>query len=163
MSLVTEWVEVGVPAHLAYQSWKRFEDFPKFMWGVNEVSRTGDTEMHWVTSIAGVKREFDAKITEDVPEQRIVWQYTGGVEQSGEVDFVQLDDAHCRVTARITFVPHGAGELVADKLGFVQRRVKEALEHFRGHVEAQWAGKPDALRREYNRDKTNPDQATPAM
>jgi len=151
MARVTEWVDIGVPVHVAYEHWKRFEEFPKFMWGVLEVRQTDDNRLHWVNEIAGVKREFDAEIIEDVPEQRIAWRTTGGVEHSGEVDFVRLDTAHSRVTARVTFVPHGAGETVADKLGFIQRRVKEALEHFRGHVEAQWAGNPEGLRREFDR------------
>ena len=45
---------------------------------VERITQTDDTHTHWVTNIDGVKREFDAEITEQHPEERVAWTSTGG-------------------------------------------------------------------------------------
>jgi uncharacterized membrane protein len=67
MSTVTESVDVAVPVRTAYNQWTQFEEFPRFMSGVTEIRQLDATTTHWKTDIDGVKREFDAKITEQLP------------------------------------------------------------------------------------------------
>ena len=76
MSTVVESVDVAVPVHTAYNQWTQFEEFPRFMEGVDEVRQITPTRTHWVTEVAGVEREFDAEITEQVPDDRIAWRST---------------------------------------------------------------------------------------
>ena len=85
MSTVTAHVDVAVPVRTAYNQWTQFEEFPRFMEGVQEVRQVSDTMTHWVTEVAGVKREFDAKITEQRPDERGAWTSTQGVKQAGVV------------------------------------------------------------------------------
>src|SRR5436190_19685278 len=68
MSQIQQSVDVEVPVSVAYNQWTQFESFPHFMSGVESISQLDDTHNHWVTSIAGVQREFDTEITEQHPD-----------------------------------------------------------------------------------------------
>jgi uncharacterized membrane protein len=84
---VEKTIEVNVPVRAAYNQWTQFEQFPQFMGGVQQVRQLSDTQLHWVAEIAGVKREWDAAILEQVPDQKVAWAATGGVTNAGAVHF----------------------------------------------------------------------------
>jgi uncharacterized membrane protein len=69
-------IEIGVPVHTAYNQWTQFEEFPRFMDGVKEVRQLDDTHLHWRASVAGKEKEWDAVITEQVPDRVISWRST---------------------------------------------------------------------------------------
>ena len=149
MSGVTEHVDVDVPIRTAYDQWTQFEEFPHFMDGVQEVRQLSDTMTHWTVEIAGVKREFDAEITEQLPDERVAWRSTGGTQQAGVVTCHRLAEGHPRVTRQWELAPHGAGEPAGDKLGVVDRRAKGDLERFKQFIERRgqetgaWRGAVD--------------------
>jgi uncharacterized membrane protein len=150
VSTVTESVDVHVPVRTAYNQWTQFEEFPQFMDGVREIRQLDDTRLHWTTEIAGVKREFDAEITEQIPDERVAWKSTEGEKQAGVVTFHRLDDEHTRVTVQMDYDPQGMVETAGDKLGMVDRRVKGDLKRFREFIESQ-AGETGAWRGEVDR------------
>ncbi|MEV0325207.1 SRPBCC family protein [Micromonospora echinospora] len=149
MSGVMEHVDVDVPIRTAYDQWTQFEEFPQFMEGVQEVRQLSDTMTHWTVEIGGVKREFDAQITEQLPDERVAWNSTGGTDHAGVVTFHRLDERHTRVTLQLEFEPHGLVEKAGDKLGIVDRRAKGDLERFKSFIERRgqetgaWRGKVD--------------------
>ncbi len=132
---VTESVEVRVPARTAYNQWTQFEDFPAFMGSVTEVHQIDDTRTHWVTSVAGVTREFDAEITEQIPDRKIAWHTVSGMRQSGSVEIEPLAEDRSRVTVRMEYEPEGITEKAADMFGILQRQVRGDLERFRRFIE----------------------------
>ncbi|MFF1819706.1 SRPBCC family protein [Kribbella sp. NPDC058245] len=146
MGNITESVDVNVPVRTAYNQWTQFESFPQFMDGVDEIRQTDDTHTHWVTSIGGVKREFDATITEQHPDERVAWKTEDGPNHAGVITFHRLSDAETRVTAQIDIDPDGLAETVADKTGVISRRVKGDMARFKEFIEArgtesgQWRG-----------------------
>lgn len=135
MSGVTSSVDVAVPIRTAYDQWTQFEDFPEFMEGVEEVRQISDTMTHWKIEIGGVNREFDAKITEQLPDERVAWRSTDGTPQAGVVTFHRLDENHTRVTAQLEFEPHGVTEKAGDKLGLVDRKLAGDLRRFKEFIE----------------------------
>ena len=137
MSTVTESVDVAVPVRTAYNQWTQFEEFPRFMEGVAEIRQVSDTMTHWRTEIGGVKREFDAKITEQLPDERVAWTSTEGSKQAGVVTFHRLDEGNTRVTVQMDFEPDGVVEQAGDKLGVVDRRVKGDLKRFKEFIEGR--------------------------
>ena len=151
MSTVTEFVDVNVPVRTAYNQWTQFEEFPQFMEGVSEIRQLDDTHTHWKTEIAGVKREFDAEITEQLPDERVAWHATGGEKQAGVVTFHRIDDAHTRVTVQMDFEPQGLVENAGDKLGIVDRRVKGDLKRFKEFIEQRGGVETGAWRGEVDR------------
>ncbi|WP_328623059.1 SRPBCC family protein [Streptomyces sp. NBC_00354] len=147
MSQVKESIEVEVPVRTAYDQWTQFESFPQFMVGVERIEQRTDTLTHWVTKISGVKREFDAEITEQIPDAKVAWVTVAGEgEQSGLVTFQRIDPTHTQVTLMMDFDPEGMAENIGDKLGFVDRQVKGDLKRFkhfiedRGTATGQWRG-----------------------
>ncbi|MGW7452689.1 SRPBCC family protein [Streptomyces sp. NPDC054787] len=136
MSQVEESIEVSVPVRTAYDQWTQFETFPQFMDGVERIEQRTDTLTHWVTKIGGVEREFDAEITEQIPDRKVAWVTIGGeTDQSGLVTFQPIDPSHTQVTLKMDFDPEGLAENIGDKLGFVDRQVKGDLKRFKHFIE----------------------------
>jgi uncharacterized membrane protein len=135
MSKILESIDVDVPVRVAYDQWTQFEEFPRFMEGVQQVEQLTDTTLRWTASIAGVEKTWQADITEQTPDQRIAWNATSGAENAGVVTFHRLDDERCRVTLQLDVDPEGLLEAAGDALGFVQRRAKGDLERFKEFIE----------------------------
>jgi uncharacterized membrane protein len=135
MTTVEESIEVEVPVSTAYNQWTQFEDFPEFMEGVEKVEQLTDDKLHWVTKIAGVEREFDAKITEQHPDERVAWTTMDGPKQAGVVTFHKLDPSRTKVMLQLDFEPEGIVEQAGDKLGIVKSRVHGDLERFKTFIE----------------------------
>ena len=147
-TMVDQSVEVEVPVRTVYNQWTQFEEFPEFMGGVQQVVQVDDVTLHWVAEVAGVRREWDAVISEQIPDKRVAWTSTSGDNNSGVVTFHFLDDQETRVTLQLTYDPEGVVETVGDKLGFMSRRVEGDLERFKEFIEDRdgnptgaWRGK----------------------
>lgn len=137
MSQIIETVDVDVPVRTAYDQWTQFESFPKFMEGVERVEQLDDTTLRWTAEIAGQKRTWKAKITEQVPDQRIAWTSIDGAKNAGVVTFHRLDDSKTRATLQLDVDPEGPVENIGDALGFVQRRAKGDMERFKEFIESR--------------------------
>jgi len=137
MATIEESVEVEVPVRTAYNQWTQFEEFPRFMEGVEQVRQLTETKLHWVAEIAGRRREWDAEITEQVPDQRISWCSTEGATNSGVVTFHRLGDGRSKVMLQLEFEPEGVVEQAGDKLGIVKGRTKADLKRFKEFIESQ--------------------------
>ncbi len=137
MSNVTKSIDVDVPVRTAYNQWTQFESFPNFMEGVEEVRQIDDTHMHWRTNIGGDEAEWDAEVTEQIPDERVAWRNTNGKTNAGVVTFHRMGDNQTRVTVQIDYEAEGMVENVGDKLGFDDRRVQGDLERFKEFIESQ--------------------------
>jgi uncharacterized membrane protein len=137
MSTIVESIDVQVPVRTAYNQWTQFEEFPQFMDGVERVDQVDDTRLHWVAKVGGKTKEWDAKITEQTPDQRVAWTATAGAENAGVVTFHRIDDNQTRVTVQMDLDPEGAVENVGDALGIPERRVKADLERFKEFIESR--------------------------
>jgi hypothetical protein len=130
-------IEVQVPVRTAYDQWTQFEDFPHFMGGVKEVQQKGDQRLHWVAEIAGVRREWDAAVLEQVPDQKIAWAATSGATNAGAVRFQPAGVGSTLVYLTLEYEPEGVVEKVGDALGIVERQVDADLKRFKALVEDQ--------------------------
>jgi len=81
MTEVQQHVDIDCPVRTVYDQYTQFETFPKFMSGVERVDQLDDKTLHWVIEIGGGRREFDAKITEQIPDKRIAWKAIDGKTQ----------------------------------------------------------------------------------
>ncbi|GAA4216040.1 SRPBCC family protein [Microbispora amethystogenes] len=137
MSSIEQSIEVNVPIRTAYNQWTQFESFPEFMEGVESVKQIGDTRTDWVVEIAGVRREFEAEITEQHPDERVAWRSLDTPRQAGVVTFHRLGDDTTRVTLQMEYDPEGFLEKAADALQLVRMRVKGDLERFKTFIESR--------------------------
>jgi uncharacterized membrane protein len=149
MSQIIESIDVDVPVRTAYDQWTQFEEFPRFMEGVEAVKQLTDTTLEWTAKIAGVERSWRAEITEQEPDQRVAWTSTSGAQNAGVVTFHRLDDRRSRVTLQLDVEPTGPVETIGDAVGAVERRVEGDLKRFKEFIEARgdstgsWRGEVD--------------------
>jgi uncharacterized membrane protein len=137
MANIERSIDVNVPVRTAYNQWTQFEEFPKFMEGVQEVKQLDDKHMHWRANIAGKEEEWDAVVTEQEPDMRVAWTNTTGARNAGVVTFHRLDDNKTRVMLQLDYEPEGVIENVGSALGFVERRVEGDLQRFKEFIESR--------------------------
>ncbi len=137
MSTIKESIEVNVPVNTAYNQWTQFEEFPKFMEGVESVTQLDETHLRWVAEIGGQRREWQAEITEQVPDQRIAWKATEGNDPDGVVTFQSVGQDETQVTVEMTFKPEGVVEQLGSAIGSDSRQVKGDLERFKKLIESR--------------------------
>lgn len=134
MESVEKSIEVEAPIQEVYSQWTRFERFPEFMEGVEEVRKTGDRHLHWVAEVGGKKKEWDAEIYEQIPERRIAWRSTAGMRNVGVVDLLRKDAQHTRVTLKVDYEPEVSSEHSDEALEMVTLRVEGDLERFKDFI-----------------------------
>ena len=78
---VEKTIEVDVPVNIAYNQWTQFEDFPKFMDGIQSVQQLDDTHVQWVAEIRGESRQWTTEITEQQPDKKVAWKTIDGEVQ----------------------------------------------------------------------------------
>lgn len=93
------------------------------MSGVSEVRTLDDGRLRWVAEIAGVKREWDATILEQVPDQKVAWAATSGATNAGAVHFEPLSSAETAVRLTLEYAPEGLVEKIGDKLNVIEKRL----------------------------------------
>jgi uncharacterized membrane protein len=139
MGSVERSIEVRVPVSTAYNQWTQFESFPRFMEGVDRVDQISPTTTHWVTSVGGVHRQFDAEIIEQRPDERIAWTTVSGPKQAGLVSFHRVDATTSRIILQMDVLPDGVLETLGDKLGLVGHRIEGDLKRFKAFIESRGA------------------------
>ncbi|MBT2555037.1 SRPBCC family protein [Arthrobacter sp. ISL-5] len=137
MATVQESIDVNVPVRQAYNQWTQFEDFPRFMSGVDAVRQLDDTTVHFETSIAGVKREYDAQITVQEPDQRVTWESLNEPRNAGTVWFESLGPDETKVNVELTWEPESAVEKIGAAVGLDSRQVASDLKKFKKFIESR--------------------------
>jgi len=147
MDHVEKEIEVDAPVSTVYNQWTQFEEFPRFMEGVQSVRQVDDKRLHWRAKVGGKELEWDAEIFEQVPDRRIAWRSMSGAMNSGMVNFEPLGANRTRVALRLNYDPEGTVESLASALGVVSARVMGDLKRFkdfvesRGHETGGWRGR----------------------
>lgn len=146
-SSIKEEIDVNVPLRVAYDQFTQFEDFPQFMKSVKEVRQLDDKRLHWCASIMGKEIEWDAEITEQIPDKKIAWRSTSGMPNGGTVSFRSLSRSRTRVTLEMYYEPQDGIEMIGDALGAVRTEARSNLKNFkemiemRGQETGAWRGK----------------------
>jgi carbon monoxide dehydrogenase subunit G len=152
MSTIQHSTDVNAPVRQVYNQWTQFEEFPRFMEGVESVRQLDDTHLHWIATVGGKRKEWDAVITEQSPDQRVAWTSTTGAPNAGMAEFMRISDMSTRVTLTIDVQPEGGVEKVGDALGIPSGQVKGDLERFkkfieeRGSATGAWRGEVEGGR-----------------
>jgi uncharacterized membrane protein len=148
MPKIEDTIDVQVPVQQAYNQWTQFEDFPRFMEGIQSVQQLDDTHVHWVAEIRGERREWTNEITEQQPDEKVAWKtIEGEVKNDGVVTFEPIAGGQTRINVQMDVEGESTGENVAgDLLGVVERQVRGDLERFkelienRGEAAGAWRG-----------------------
>jgi len=128
---------VNVPVSTAYNQWTQFEDFPQFMSGVKSVTQLHDDELAWVAEIMGLRRQWKARILEQVPDQKVAWAATEGATNAGAVTFEDVGGGQTSVHLSLEYEPEGFLEGLGDKLHVVEKQAEGDLGRFKAFIESE--------------------------
>ena len=129
---IEEAVDVGVPIRQAYNRWTQFTEFPKWSKGVQSVNQEDETKSGWNAKIFWSKRNWNAKITEQIPDQRIAWTSDGPKGTvDGVVTFHELAPNLTRILLALEYHPAGLFEKTGNLWRAQGRRVRLDLKLYR--------------------------------
>lgn len=136
MSMVQQAVEVSAPLHTVYEQLAAFENYPRFMSGVQEVTPLGGNRTHWIMEVDGKRREFDAQITERSLDERVSWSTMEGPLLAETITLRPMGETKTQVVAQLEadlafLMPagrHGQASLI--------KRLKTDLTTFKSLVES---------------------------
>jgi uncharacterized membrane protein len=125
-------VTVNAPVHQVYSMFTHFNDFPKFMSFVKEVTYYDDQRSHWVADVAG-RHEWDAVNEHWVPDHEVGWHSTSGLENFGKVTFEPIGTNQTRVDVYVNYNPPvGVLGDIGEKAG-VGSRFDQVLQNDMNH------------------------------
>ncbi|GIF11037.1 SRPBCC family protein [Actinoplanes teichomyceticus] len=136
MSMVQQAIEVSAPLHTVYEQLAAFENYPRFMTGVRQVTSTGGDQTHWIMDVDGKSREFDAQIIERAPDERVSWSTMEGPLLAETITLRPLGETKTQVVAQLE--ADIAFLMPSDRHGqeSLNRRLKADLTTFKGLVES---------------------------
>ena len=135
-------IEVEAPVQEVYEYWRNLENLPQFMTNVEEVRSTGPDTTHWrVKGPLGSSLEFDARTTQDEPNEALGWNTQNGqVETSGQVRFRNVTPTRTRVEVQMNYwdPPGGrAGEVASRLVANPDIMVQQDLQNFKQIIEGK--------------------------
>jgi uncharacterized membrane protein len=135
-------IDVDIPIRDAYAQWTHFEEYPSFMPTVRRVVQRDDKTFDMTSTVAGMRYNWTAEITDQSPDAGIAWKSTSGngSEFATRVLLQPLGEDRTRVTMKAEVHPKGRVESIAMKLlgpSFFERRVKGDLTGFKMFVESR--------------------------
>ena len=121
-------VTVNAPVHQVFQLFSHFNDFPKFMSYIKEVTYYDNERSHWVADVVG-KHEWDAINENWITNRQIGWRSTEGIENNGTVRFEAVNDMSTRIEVTINYNPPvGLLGDIGETLG-VGKKFEHTLQH----------------------------------
>ncbi|HLZ57625.1 MAG TPA: SRPBCC family protein [Ktedonosporobacter sp.] len=131
-------VTVKAPVHQVYTLFTHFNDFPKFMHFVKEVTSYDEQRTHWVVHVLR-KYEWDAVKEDWIPDRQVGWRSISGLKNTGKVKFLSLAPDRTVVDVYISYTPPtGPLGMLGETLGgneYFDFVLREDLQHFARMVE----------------------------
>jgi uncharacterized membrane protein len=105
---VQKTININAPVEHVFGFWTDHENFPRFMTNVREVSTIGNGRSQWkVAGPMGVPVKWAARITENIPNERISWETLPGslVKNSGTIHFQPTSSGGTQVDIKLLYNP----------------------------------------------------------
>jgi uncharacterized membrane protein len=140
---------VSAPIDEVWELWSHFENFPRFMAHLREVRKLDEGRSHWVAAgPAGVSVEWDAVVTDWVPNVFIAWTSVEGssIETSGQVRLRALSENETQIDVQLSYRPPAgaAGHALATLLGTDPKQaMDEDLAKLKSLLESQKTSPPE--------------------
>jgi len=127
---VEKTVSLEAPVEEVWELWSNFENFPRFMAHLREVRKLDNGHSHWVAvGPAGIPVEWDAVVTDWVPQQFMAWTSVPGssVETTGQVRFRRVSDSASEIDVQMRYTPPAgaAGHAIAALFGADPKRAMD--------------------------------------
>src|SRR6266567_2692118 len=96
-------VQIGANIENVFREWAHFDRIPQYCRYITHVRNLGDDLSEWTANIDGRIFQWQAEVTQVIPNQVIGWKSVGGSRHSG----------------RITFAPIGNDTLVHVQMNYI--------------------------------------------
>jgi len=126
MTRIEQSIEINVPVSTAYRQLTQFEQYPRFMEDVEEVRQLDDTHLHWHTKAGNLDMEWDAEITQQVPDRCIAWRNINGPRYEGRIELRPTEGDRTEVKLTMECDPK---QQVLAQHGDAQKAIAERTEH----------------------------------
>lgn len=132
---IIEEANVGLPLRVAYNQWTQFADYPSFTRKVESADQESDEKINWRARIFFSHRSWQSTITEQVPDDHIVWTSTGSKGSvDGTVTFHDLGSTMTKIVLVLEYHPQGFFEKTANLWRAQGRRVRSDFKHIKRHM-----------------------------
>jgi len=133
-------ITIDKPAAELYSFWRKLENLPRFMNGVEQVTEIDERRSHWVgKSPLGVRAEWDAEIVDEREGFLIAWGSLPGsqIHNAGQVVFEETRNGRgtiVRVTMEVggNSLTQAVGKVLG---GPTEQQVREDLRRFKQLME----------------------------
>lgn len=140
--IITEHIDVGVPAEDAFQQWTDYDKwsdiFKKESADMDERSRSRQ-RVKVRAKIGPSERQWTAELTSVEKGHRLRWESKGPLQAKGATSFHRLDDRLTRIMVEMEYHPSGFLEIVGNFFRMQRRRVRRDLRLFKNYVELERA------------------------
>ena len=121
-------IQIGRPSNEVFRAWSDLEALPDRVNFISSVERHGNLT-HWVANVGGKRLEWDAEITQNLPNEALGWKSVNGPKHTGRIDFSPIgNDTLVHVT--MNYCPPGQ---MAHMFAPLQRAIESYIEEaFRG-------------------------------
>lgn len=134
---VQQAMDVAVPVETCYNQWTQFEEWPRFMHRVTEVTQDDPCTVSFSTKIWANTKRFTAKIVDQRPEERIRWRVEDGISHTGVVTFHELAPRLTRVEMTVDVDPGSLLEKAARGMRHIKRAMRADMHRFKAFIEMQ--------------------------
>jgi hypothetical protein len=143
---IIEEIDVGVPLSVAYNAWTEFQEWSGFMKKVEKADAEEETKINFKAQVFWSHREWQGKILEQVPDEKIMWRSEGEKGRvDGAVTFHELAPNLTRILVVLEYYPQGLFERTGNLWRAQGRRARLELKHFRRHVMTEIIQNPDEV------------------
>lgn len=137
-------LQIGRPPAEVFDAWSDFEQLPMMIEALDSVSSLGNRS-HWNVRVKGRKLDWNAELTQLIPNESIGWKSVSGPKHSGRVTFSPLaNDTLVHVQMNYApparFLRRALSPFVGDLEGYIEqalRDVKAYLENRPKHASSE--------------------------
>ncbi len=144
---IIEHIDVGVPLRVAYNQWTQYDDWSEMMKKVERAEQEKEEpKVSFKGQIFLSHREWEATITQQIPDERIVWKSKGEKGHvDGAVTFHELGPNFTRILIVLEYYPQGLFEWTGNRWRAQGRRARLEFKNFRRHVMTRTILDPDSV------------------
>jgi uncharacterized membrane protein len=129
-------LQIGRPVSEVFRAWSTLEDLPRHVDFIESVAVSG-RRSHWVMQPAGRKVEWEAEVTQLIPNEAIGWKSISGPKHTGRIDFSPIGgDTLIHVTMNYA-PPLRPAHLFAPAATEIQHYIEQALRDFKAALEGK--------------------------
>lgn len=129
-------IQIGKPVEEVFSAWANFARLPHMIDSVEEVQQHG-TRSFWAMEINGKRMEWQAELTQNIPNQSLGWKSVSGPKHTGRINFSPLG-GDTEVHVVMNYQPAVWARVLSGPMANdIEAYVEEALRDFKASLEGK--------------------------